>query len=161
MNTNRHLIVVFCLSAIGGIVPATAKAQSAAAVTPSTSFRGTIASQAKTLAPGDEFNATGTIQEVVTTHTKGTPGGLHLIVAGPQGIIDASMGPYLAAEVQESLASGQSVSLTGVMGSFNGRDLLLVRQFTIGERQITVRNEKGFLMQPGVNRKQQSTKGGN
>lgn len=148
MNRSRHLVVLFCSFALGGMVPAVGLAQSTAAVTPSTSFRGASASQIKTLSPGDELAATGTIQEVVTTYSSGSPRGIRIILAGPQGIIDASVGPYLAADVQQSLATGQSVAVDGVVGTFNGHDYLLVRQMTIGDRQITIRNERGFLVHP-------------
>jgi hypothetical protein len=148
MNNGRHLVVVFCLSVVGGILPGTAKAQSSAAVVPSSSFRGASSSKAVGLSPGDELTAVGTIEEVVSTHTQGSPRGLRVILAGPQGIIDASVGPYLAADVQESLLVGQPVTLDGVMSIVNGHHYLLVRQMTIGDRQIAVRNERGFLLHP-------------
>lgn len=67
------------------------------------------------------------------------------------------MGPYLTTEIQESLAAGQSVAVTGVLGTFNGHDYLLVRQLAIGDRQITIRNQKGFLVHPANTRARQNT----
>lgn len=148
MNRRRHLVVLLCSFALGGMVPAIGLAQSTPAVVPSTSFRGASTNQIKTLSPGDELAATGTIQEVVTTYTPGSPRGVRVILASPQGIIDASVGPYLAADVQQSLAAGESVTVDGVVGTFNGHDYLLVRQMTISDRQVTIRNERGFLVRP-------------
>lgn len=157
MNRSRHFVVMFCLSVFGGMVPSVGRAQSTAAVTSSPSFHGTSASQIQSLSAGDRLTATGTIQEVVSTHTPGSPQGIRLILSGPQGIIDASVGPYLTTEVQESLATGQSVAVNGVVGTFNGHDYLLVRQLTIGDREITIRNEKGFLVHPANTRTRQNT----
>lgn len=154
MNRSGHLVVLFCLSVSAVTVPGVALAQSASVVTPSPSFQGTRTKQGETLSPGDELAASGNIQEVISTNTPGSPRGLRLVLAGPQGIIDASVGPYLTTEVQESLTAGQLVAVSGVVATFNGHDYLLVRQLTIGDRQIAVRNEKGFLVHPATRARQ-------
>jgi hypothetical protein len=148
MNRSRHLVFLFCISACGGMVPSLANAQSAAAATSSRSFSETTTSQSRPLSAGDELTVTGTIQEVVSTPATGSPRGVHAILAGPQGVIDASVGPHLSTEVQQSLATGQSVTAYGVLATFNGQNYLLVRQLTIGDRQITLRNRTGFLVHP-------------
>jgi hypothetical protein len=145
MNRSRHLVVMFCLSVLGGIVPGVAIAQSSATVTPSTSFHGTSASQTHATSA---VTVAGTIQQVVSTQAEGSPRGLHLVLAGPQGIIDASVGPYLASDVKESLATGKQVQIAGTTQTFNGQSYFLVRELTIGDRQITIRDENGFLVHP-------------
>lgn len=147
MNRSRPLVVLFCLSVLGATVPSIARAQSAALAT-AASFRGASASQFDALSAGDQLAATATIQEVVSTHIPGSPRGTRLILASPQGMIDASVGPYLAADVQQSLVVGESVTVDGVLSRFNSHEYLLVRRLTIGDRLITIRNEKGFLVHP-------------
>lgn len=161
MNRSRHLVVLFCLSVGGAMAPGLAAAQSAIMAAPS--FRGTSTGQIKTLSAGDQLSATGTIQEVVSTHEPGSPRGLRLVVAGPQGVIDANVGPYLTADVQQGLAAGQPIAVNGVLGTFNGHDYLLVRQLTMGDRQITIRNARGFLVHPASTHPRQNavTRGDN
>ncbi|MGC1414034.1 MAG: hypothetical protein WA817_02040 [Candidatus Acidiferrum sp.] len=163
MNRSRHLVFLWCLSVCGGMVPGVATAQSTTAPGSAPSFRGTSTSQSKILSTSDEVTATGTIQEVVSTFAKEGPRGIHVILTGPQGVIDASVGPYLSTEVQQSLASGQSVTAQGVLTTVNGHDYMLVRQLSIGDRQITVRNQAGFLVHPANThtRENGSTKGDN
>jgi hypothetical protein len=148
MNRSRHFVFLLCLSVCGGLLSSVASAQSTAAATSSRSFSGTTTSQSKASSAGDELTATGTIQEVVTTPASGSPRGVHVILAGPQGTLDACLGPFLTTEVQQSLSTGQSVTAYGVLATFNGQEYLLVRQLTIGDRQITLRNRTGFLVHP-------------
>ena len=161
MSRSRHLVVAFCLSVFGGMTARVAAAQSAAQATPSTSFRGSSGSQAT--AKTDEVIISGTIEEVRSAHTQESPRGLSLVLAGPQGTVNASVGPYLATDIQQSLAVGRQVKVTGVNRTYNGENYLLVRQLTIGDQKVTVRNEKGFLLHPapsGARRNAMLTKGG-
>jgi hypothetical protein len=165
MKRSRRLLVIFCLSIFAGIGRGVATAQNNPAGAPATSFRGTSASQ--TTPAADEVTVAGTIEQVVSTHTPGRPRGLQLVLAGPQGTINASLGPYLSTDVKESLAAGQHVEVTGVTHTGNGQGYFLVRDFTVGGHHVTVRNEKGFLIhpqKPGITRTPQSqtvTKGEN
>lgn len=88
----------------------------------------------------------GTIQEVVTQRTPGSPAGLHLLVASSQGTVDAHLGSYLAKDTQEALHAGEAVQLVGAMQNIHGSNYLLVRQLIVGSRTITVRSEHGFLV---------------
>jgi hypothetical protein len=165
MKRSRRLQVIFCLSVFAGIVPGVLTAQSNPAAAPSTSFRGTSGSQ--TTPAADEVTMAGTIEQVVASNTPGRPRGLQLVLAGPQGMINASLGPYLSTDVKESLAAGQHLEVTGVTHTWNGQSYFLVRDFTLGGHHVTVRNEKGFLIhpqKPGITRTRQSqtvTKGEN
>jgi hypothetical protein len=157
MNKSRRLVILFCLSVCAAAAPSAALAQSASAATPSNSFNEARPKQSETPAPGDELAASGTIQEIISTNTPGTPRGLRMILIGPQGVIDASLGPYLTSVVQQSLTAGQLVAVDGVAVTLNGHDYLLVRQLTIGDHQIGVRNDKGFLIHPASNHARQAT----
>jgi hypothetical protein len=92
-----------------------------------------------------EITLNGTVQEVVAKRIPGNPAGLHLLVAGPQGTVDAHLGPYLTKDTQEALHGGIPVQVVGAMKTINGKDYLLARQLVFGGRMVTVRSENGFL----------------
>jgi hypothetical protein len=93
-----------------------------------------------------EIRITATIQQVVSKRIENSPAGLHLTLAGPQGVYDASLGPFLSSDVKRSLASGKSVEVTGAVETVRGQSYLLVREVTVDGKLITVRSEKGFLI---------------
>jgi len=93
-----------------------------------------------------EITLNGTIQEVVTKRTAGSPVGMHLLVAGPEGVVDAHVGPYLTKETQEALHAGLPVQIVGAVEQLHGKSILLARQLIFGGRTVTVRNENGFLV---------------
>ena len=87
-----------------------------------------------------------TIQEVVTKHAVGSPAGMHLLVAGPQGVVDAHVGPFLSKETKEALQTGTPVRIVGAMASLHGKNYLLARELTVGGTTVTVRSEHGFCV---------------
>ena len=93
-----------------------------------------------------EITLNGTIQEVVTKRTAGSPVGMHLLVAGPEGVVDAHVGPYLTKDTQEALHAGLPVQIVGAVEQLHGKSILLARQLIFGGRTVTVRNENGFLV---------------
>jgi len=95
-----------------------------------------------------ETTLNGTIQEVVTKRTPGSPVGMHLLVAGPEGVVDAHVGPYLTKETQEALHAGLPVQIVGAVEQLHGKSILLARQLIFGGRTVTVRNENGLLARP-------------
>jgi hypothetical protein len=92
-----------------------------------------------------EITVNGTVQEVVTKRTAGSPVGMHLLVAGPEGVVDAHVGPYMTKDTQEALHAGLPVQIVGAMEEAHGKHYLLARQLIFGGRTVTVRNENGFL----------------
>ena len=93
-----------------------------------------------------EITLNGTIQEVVTKRVAGSPVGMHLLVAGPEGVVDAHVGPYLTKDTQEALHAGLPVQIVGAVEQLHGKSILLARQLIFGGRTVTVRNENGFLV---------------
>jgi hypothetical protein len=93
-----------------------------------------------------EITVNGTVQEVVTKHVPGSPFGMHLLVAGPEGMVDAHVGPYLTRDTQEALHAGLPVEIVGAIEEQDGKSFLLARQLTFGGRMVTVRSENGFLV---------------
>ena len=91
-----------------------------------------------------EITLNGTIQEVVTRHAIGSPAGMHLLVAGPQGLVDAHVGPSLSNETKAALLTGAPVQIVGAMSLLHGRDYLLARLLTVGGRTVTLRSEHGL-----------------
>jgi hypothetical protein len=92
-----------------------------------------------------ESTLTGTIQEAVTKHEVGTPPGMHLLVAGPQGIVDAHLGPFMNKETKAALVAGMPVQIVGANVTIRNKQYLLARELTVGGHTITIRNEHGML----------------
>jgi hypothetical protein len=92
-----------------------------------------------------EITVNGTIQTVVTRHTKGSPAGMHLMVMGPEGVVDAHVGPFLNKANREVLQEGANVRIVGAMSSQHGKSYLMARELTVGNRTITVRSAHGLL----------------
>jgi hypothetical protein len=100
-----------------------------------------------------EITLTGNVQEVVTKHVAGSPAGMHLLIDGPQGTVDAHLGPYLAKDTQEALHTGTPVQIVGAMESLHGRQILLARQLVFGGRIVTIRSPHGFLVRAHATRR--------
>jgi hypothetical protein len=99
-----------------------------------------------------EITLNGTVSEVVTKHVAGTPFGMHLMVAGPEGMVDAHVGPYLTKDTQEALHAGLPVQIVGAVEEHNGKSFLLARQLIFEGRTVTVRSENGFLVRARASR---------
>lgn len=104
-----------------------------------------------------EITVAGNVREVVTHPAPGSAVGIHLLISSDGKIIDAHLGPFLSAANREALALGQPVEVVGVNANIHGQDLILARQLTIGERQVTIRNQRGFLVRPVVRRATQTS----
>jgi DNA/RNA endonuclease YhcR with UshA esterase domain len=104
-----------------------------------------------------EITVTGDVQEVSTNQVVGHLAGLHVLVAGPQGTVDAHLGPYLSKDTEEALQAGTRIQVVGAMETLGGEQVLLVRQLIFGGRMITVRSPHGFLVQEHVGHRSSST----
>jgi hypothetical protein len=93
-----------------------------------------------------EITLDGVIQEVISKSAPGNPVGLHLLVAGSQGTVDAHLGPYVTKDTQEALQAGMSVQIVGAIQTLHGKNYLLARQVILSDRVITLRSENGFLV---------------
>jgi hypothetical protein len=96
--------------------------------------------------PANEVTLNGAIQGIVTKRTVGTPPGMHLLVAGPRGMVDAHIGPFLAKDVQAALRAGTPVQIVGAMEQLHGQQFLLTRQIVFNGRVVNVRSSNGFLL---------------
>src|SRR5271166_6512145 len=72
--------------------------------------------------PAHETTLVGTIQEVVTKHETGSPAGMHLLVAGAQGVVDAQVGPYLSKETTAAVQTGAAIQIVGATVSLHGKE---------------------------------------
>lgn len=99
-----------------------------------------------------EINITGTIQELVTKPTAGSPTGAHLVIAGPQGIVDAHLGHYLTQDTQKALRPGTPVQVVGAIETLHGKQVLMARQLVFAGRTVTVRSANGFLVRTKATR---------
>jgi hypothetical protein len=105
----------------------------------------------------------GTIQEVVLKHTAGSPAGMHLMVAGPQGLVDAHVGPFMSKKTKAALQAGVPVRIVGANTTVRGKTYFMARQLTVDGNVVTVRNARGFLVlahsdRPHVGRSKARTK---
>ncbi len=88
----------------------------------------------------------GTINEVITQRSSGSPQGLHLIVNSSMKTVDVSVGPYLSPTIKKQLSAGSTVHITGTMQSVGGKDYLLAQEIVVGDKKLTIRNQNGFLV---------------
>lgn len=92
----------------------------------------------------DEMSLTGTIHEVTTEHTSGIPAGVNLLLDGAQSFQYANLGSQLNSSIESELTAGQSVTLKGMVRSFNGQKILMVRELTIDQQTTRVRSKHGI-----------------
>ena len=98
-----------------------------------------------------EITFEGAVQQVVMKHTANSPAGMHLLVTGARGTIDAHVGSLLSKPTRDALHVGLPVQIVGAVEVINGRPFVLARQLTFGGRTINVRSKTGFLlMSPDV-----------
>jgi hypothetical protein len=138
-----------CMLALSGVLPGILLAfltlpVSAQPVGESQVARGPIA----TYNAAHEVTISGTVQQVVTKHAVGSPAGMHLLVSGAQGLVDAHVGPHLTKSMKEALHMGLPLEIVGAMTTVRGKQFLLARQLVYGGQTVTVRNSRGFLLTP-------------
>jgi hypothetical protein len=93
-----------------------------------------------------EITVNGSIQMVVTKHVPGSPAGMHLLVDGPEGVVDTHVGSFLSKATKEDLQAGMPVRIVGAMTTERGKRYLLARELTVGNRVVRVRSDRGFLV---------------
>ncbi len=96
--------------------------------------------------PAQDVTMAGTLQQIISTRTPGTPAGIQLVAEGPQGAFTAILGPALSDQLRQALVAGAPVQVSGVREAINGQSYLLARKLTIAGSQIIIRNEHGFLV---------------
>jgi hypothetical protein len=141
MKKSTSFLFVCCATLLSEALPGTVKSQSTASTASSASFKGTKPKAAV----ANEVTVTATIQQVLPKGARGNSN-LRLLVSAPQGVFNADLGPYLASDVKESLTAGAHVQLAGTMQTIQGQNYLMARELTLANRQITIRNENGFLV---------------
>jgi len=95
-----------------------------------------------------EMTINGTVQQVINKRVMGSPVGMHLMISGTNGLVDAHVGPYLTKSMQQAVHTGLSLQVVGSMVTVRGKQILLVRQMIYGGQTVTVRNINGFLYRP-------------
>jgi hypothetical protein len=88
----------------------------------------------------------GNIRQLVSEHVAGSPLGVHILIDGPLGSFDASLGSSLPHDVMQALSDGAPVQITGSVLSINGKDYLMARQLKVADHVVTIRNSNGFLV---------------
>lgn len=111
-----------------------------------------------------EVNVQGTIQKIETVSGPGILG-THLLLQTAQGIVDAHLGAGAVASVKTlNLATGQRVSITGMIADAGGSPVLLARVLTTSDHIFILRNEHGLparaIMPRGTSASANVQKGG-
>ena len=125
-----------------GALTREAAAQDDTASQSSTGFIGWNVSQPRS----SDVAVTAIIQEVVPNHASGIPAGFHIMLGTPQGVLDASVGPYLQLNIQQALVAGKQVQVFGQVKTIHDQKYLLVRQLVLDGKPIIVRNDHGSLI---------------
>lgn len=93
-----------------------------------------------------EITLVGTIQQVVTSQDPGSPVGMHLLITGPQGVVDACIGPFLSKQTKDALQDGVSVQFIGSTMQLHDKEYFLVRELMVGGNSTVIRTRRGFLV---------------
>jgi DNA/RNA endonuclease YhcR with UshA esterase domain len=117
-------------------------AQSSVTSEPPTSFIGWDTSKSKS----SDIVVTAIIQQVVPNHASGISAGFHIMLGTPQGVLDASVGPYLELDIQQTLIAGKQIQVFGQVKTIHEQNYLLVRQLVVDGKVIAVRNDHGSLI---------------
>ena len=94
--------------------------------------------------PRAEVTLSGTVDRLLRDSESAGPMGAHLLLRVAGGSVDAHLGPFFAQKDAAAITAGEAVEATGVWTKIHGREVLLVRQLRVGDRAVTVRNERGF-----------------
>jgi hypothetical protein len=145
-TANRFASPLFCVVLLGGVVSGTSAKGVSALAQSSAPATATSTGWNSASSPAGEIKVLGTIRQVVSHLDAGGPAGVHILIDGPLGSFDASLGSFLPSEVRQALSNGAPVEISGVVRAANGKDYLLVRQLNVGGHQVTIRNANGFLV---------------
>jgi hypothetical protein len=96
--------------------------------------------------PAQDITMAGTLQQIISTRTPGTPAGIQLVADGAQGAFTAILGGALSDLLRETLSPGSPIQVSGVKETINGQSYLLTRKLTVAGNQVIIRNEHGFLV---------------
>jgi len=89
------------------------------------------------------------VSSVISRASQGMTVGSHLLLATPNGIVDASLGRFgLRGAGAVSVSAGEHVEVTGVMRTIRGRSVFLARSVKANGHTYSVRNDHGVLLSP-------------
>jgi hypothetical protein len=75
--------------------------------------------------------------------------GAHLLVQTKSALVDASLDRFaLRGYGALAISGGEAVSVTGVMKTLNGKQVLLARTVRVASEVYTIRNQHGIAMTP-------------
>jgi hypothetical protein len=97
-----------------------------------------------------EVSLTGTVYSVKNSVSGKLAGG-HLFLSSGTGTVDAHLGPFaLNGPRGVKVSPGEQVKLVGVMTTFHGSQVFLVRTLEAGSKTYAIRNEHGFPLLMGA-----------
>jgi hypothetical protein len=96
-----------------------------------------------------EVTLQGTVENVLRNPSRGMLPGGHLMLATGSGMVDAHVGQFAFKGFHPlSVASGERVSVVGVMKTVRGNEVFLARTVKVGDEEYKIRNEHGMVLVP-------------
>jgi hypothetical protein len=96
-----------------------------------------------------EVTLSGTVSSLLTKPSPGMIMGAHLLLQTKSGVVDASLGRFaLRGYGALEISGGEAVSVTGVMKTLNGKQVLLSRIVRVANQVYTIRNQHGIPLTP-------------
>ncbi len=96
-----------------------------------------------------EITLSGTVSSVLTKPSPGMIMGAHLLLQTESGVIDASLDRFaLRGYGALAISGGEQASVTGVMKTLNGKQVLLARIVRVASDVYTIRNQHGIALTP-------------
>jgi len=91
----------------------------------------------------------GTVASLLPEPATGMLPGSHLLLTTLNGPVDVNLGAFaLKGKDSLLLSTGEQIEVTGAMGTFNRRPVLLARTVTVRDRTYAIRNEHGIPITP-------------
>jgi hypothetical protein len=135
MTTNKFLHTALYL---GWLFPCAAMAQAITSPQPTLTFN----HRAENSPRSTDVAVDGRVQRLASQHAPD----FSLLLQSEQGLTEVNLGPYVPKDIRQGLTNGQTVRVTGIPQTFGGQSYLLARQVILSGRQLTIRNEYGFLV---------------
>ena len=96
-----------------------------------------------------EASLTGTVSSVLAKSSPGMIVGSHLLLNTLSGPVDVSLSMFgLMGKGALSVTDGQQVEVTGVMKTFNGKEVFFARSVKANGHVYAIRNEHGIPVTP-------------
>jgi len=96
-----------------------------------------------------EVTLKGTVSSVLHKPTDGMTSGSHLLLSTGYGKVDAALGKWaLVGKGHLSVSIGDEVEVAGVVKTYKGNEVFVVRTVKSGGQVYTIRDQRGAVIPP-------------